>query len=63
MVCLGLMIVVLSDLAMTAPVKDGWLVEIGQDAPQFELKDVDGTLHKLSDYAGSVVVLAFWDTY
>jgi glutathione peroxidase-family protein len=31
--------------------------EIGKSAPDFELKDLDGKVHKLSDYAGKIVVL------
>lgn len=30
---------------------------VGSPAPDFELKSIDGTLHKLSDYRGKVVVL------
>lgn len=32
----------------------------GKKAPQFTLKDQDGNTHKLSDYAGSPVVLFFY---
>jgi peroxiredoxin len=32
-------------------------------APDFELKDLDGNSHKLSDYRGKVVVLNFWATW
>ena len=32
-------------------------------APDFELPDLDGRLHKLSDYRGQVVVLNFWATW
>jgi len=32
-------------------------------APDFTLKDVDGKLHKLSDYRGKVVMLNFWATW
>ena len=32
----------------------------GKKAPAFSLKDQDGTTHKLSDYAGSDVVLYFY---
>lgn len=39
------------------PVKDTPL------AAPFELKDIDGKLHKLSDYRGKVVVLNFWATW
>lgn len=32
-------------------------------APDFELKDLDGKVHHLSDYRGKVVVLNFWATW
>jgi peroxiredoxin Q/BCP len=36
------------------------LIEPGQKAPAFSLKDQDGRLHKLSDYAGRPLVLYFY---
>ncbi len=36
------------------------LIEPGKKAPAFALKDQDGTLHRLSDYAGRPVVLYFY---
>ena len=36
------------------------MLEIGSLAPDFELKDKDGVLHKLSDYLGKKVVLYFY---
>jgi peroxiredoxin Q/BCP len=36
------------------------LIDEGKKAPAFSLKDQDGTLHKLSDYAGKSVVLYFY---
>ena len=32
-------------------------------APEFELKDIDGKVHKLSDYRGKVVIVNFWATW
>lgn len=32
-------------------------------APDFSLKNVDGVVHRLSDYRGKVVVLNFWATW
>ncbi len=32
-------------------------------APEFELKGEDGTLYRLSDYRGQVVILNFWATW
>lgn len=36
------------------------LIEPGQKAPAFALKDQTGTVHRLSDYAGRPVVLYFY---
>ena len=36
------------------------LIEPGKKAPAFALKDQDGTTHKLSDYAGTPVILYFY---
>ncbi len=36
------------------------LIEVGKKAPAFTLKDQSGEAHKLSDYAGSPVVLYFY---
>lgn len=32
-------------------------------APEFILKDIDGRIHKLSDYRGKVVIVNFWATW
>lgn len=32
-------------------------------APDFELRDQYGTLHKLSDYRGKIILLNFWATW
>jgi len=36
---------------------------ISQPAPDFLLKNMDGTPHRLSDYRGKVVLLHFWATW
>ena len=36
------------------------MLEIGSKAPDFELPDQNGKLHKLSDYAGKKVILYFY---
>ena len=35
-------------------------MQINQPAPDFELPDLDGNLHKLSDYRGKIVIVNFW---
>jgi len=32
-------------------------------APSFELKDIEGKVHRLSDYRGKVVIVNFWATW
>ncbi|HYQ70448.1 MAG TPA: TlpA disulfide reductase family protein [Gammaproteobacteria bacterium] len=32
-------------------------------APDFELRDTDGRLHRLSDYRGKTVIINFWATW
>ena len=36
------------------------MLELGIKAPDFELPDQDGNMHKLSDYAGKKVILYFY---
>ena len=36
------------------------LIDPGKKAPSFSLEDQDGTVHKLSDYAGTSVILYFY---
>jgi len=36
------------------------MLEIGTKAPEFELPDQDGVMHKLSDYRGKKVILYFY---
>ena len=35
-------------------------MQINQPAPDFELPDLQGNLHKLSDYHGRIVIVNFW---
>ena len=35
-------------------------MQINQTVPDFELPDLNGKLHKLSDYGGKIVILNFW---
>jgi peroxiredoxin len=36
------------------------MLEINQPAPDFELPDLDGKVHRLSDYRGRIVIVNFW---
>ncbi len=36
------------------------MLEINQPAPDFELPDLGGNLHRLSDYRGRIVIVTFW---
>jgi thiol-disulfide isomerase/thioredoxin len=38
-------------------------IAVGEKAPDWELKDPAGKAHRLSDYAGKVVVMDFWATW
>lgn len=53
----GVLSSALADSTVLHPVK-------GQpQAPDFELKDIDGKMHRLSDYRGKVVIVNFWATW
>ncbi len=43
------------DMAFTA--------SFGKNAPDFSVEDIDGKMHKLSDYQGRDVVVVFWATW
>jgi peroxiredoxin len=36
------------------------IMEINQPAPDFELPDLDGRVHRLSDHRGKIVIINFW---
>jgi peroxiredoxin len=38
-------------------------LQIGAKAPEFALTDLNGDLHRLSDYHGHFVVVNFWGTF
>ena len=44
-------------------VSKGVAPQIGYTAPDFELPDINGEKHRLSDYRGRVVLLNFWATW
>jgi peroxiredoxin len=35
-------------------------MQLHQPAPDFELPDLDGNIHELSDYRGKIVIVNFW---
>ena len=39
------------------------MIEVGDQAPDFELMDLDGNKHRLSDYRGEGVFLNFWGSW
>ena len=45
---------------MTPPLRYNETMEINQPAPDFELPDPQGNLHRLSDYRGRIVIVNFW---
>lgn len=47
----------------SATADDVSLLEVGDEAPNFSLTDLDGNQHKLSDYRGQGVFLNFWGTW
>jgi peroxiredoxin len=36
------------------------MMQLHQPAPDFELPDLKGNIHKLSDYRGKIVIINFW---
>jgi peroxiredoxin len=45
------------------PVADRAIVKLGEPAPNFQLRDLNGHLVTLSDLRGKVVLLNFWATW
>lgn len=39
------------------------ILRVGDDAPDFEVTDLNGEVHRLSDYKGQGVFLNFWGTW
>ena len=44
------------------PLRYNLIVEINKLAPDFELPDLNGKLHRLSDYRGKIVIVNFWSS-
>lgn len=61
---LGLLIVIIGYTLYANFTKDEReAAKVGDDAPNFVLKDLEGKEYKLSDYKGKGVFLNFWGTY
>jgi thiol-disulfide isomerase/thioredoxin len=58
-----LLLLVITALMITGCVSVETGLSPGQKAPDFELYDLDGNVHKLSDYKGDPVVVNFWATW
>jgi peroxiredoxin len=41
----------------------GWTEWYGKNAPELAFQDIEGKMHKLSDYKGSNIILVFWATW
>ncbi|MDR0582095.1 MAG: TlpA family protein disulfide reductase [Prevotellaceae bacterium] len=57
-----LLCVVFSCKNRTAPAEDasrGYIVKVGDDAPDFDIQYLDGSTERLSDYRGKVLMLQF----
>ena len=46
-----------------APAEDPLGLCVGTPAPEIDGEDIDGTLFRLSDYRGQVVLLDFWGNW
>jgi peroxiredoxin len=44
----------------TSPLRYNLNMQLNQPAPDFELPDLEGNLHCLSDYRGKIVIVNFW---
>lgn len=48
-------------LSLVALASPALAAEVGQPAPDFTLRDLDGNVHKLSDHKGKIVVLEWFN--
>ncbi|GEM_PF-6613337 len=48
---------------LDSPAEGNWAVSVGEVAPPFELKDVNGKVWTLAQFAGKPVVLFFWGSW
>lgn len=51
---------IISEARTWQPVYNSWR---GRAAPDFALSDIEGKMHKLSDYKGKKILLTFWATW
>jgi peroxiredoxin Q/BCP len=58
--CLAAGIAAGAMLAAQAPAQPAVTLKVGDKAPEFSLPGSDGKVHKLSDYKGKTVVLAWF---
>ncbi len=50
-------------LAQAVPAAERGIVKVGDEAPNFQLRDLNGNLVSLSQLRGKVVLLNFWATW
>ena len=63
-IILAILVVAIGYTIFTSATKDEVKVlKVGTAAPDFELVDLNGETHRLSDYEGQGVVLNFWGTW
>ncbi len=62
---LAFLFLALAVVPVTYPANIGGLTELSErpPAPNFELPDIGGKLHRLSDLKGKVVLINFWATW
>lgn len=53
----------LADNSMSRLTAQRRIVKVGDDAPNFQLRDLDGNVVSLSDFRGRVVLVNFWATW
>ena len=61
-VLVGIWLIVMQRTPAGGP-RPGAAIEVGQAAPAFELKDLDGNQVSLEDFKGKIVMLDFWATW
>ena len=60
----GILILLLSLIALPLCAGESMTAVPGKvAAPDFELSDTDGKIHRLSDYRGKTVIINFWTTW